>query len=73
MKTKSFLATLVITAAFGISMPLMAQPSGPGPDPDTEIPIDGGVSLLVAAGIAYGAKKAYDKRKKNNADPGMEK
>ena len=36
---------------------------------DVEVPIDGGVSLLVAAGVAYGAKKAYDKRQKQeNAD-----
>lgn len=35
----------------------------PGDDPD--IPIDGGVSLLVAAGVAYGIKKIRDERKKN--------
>jgi hypothetical protein len=49
-------------------MPLLAQPGGPGGDPDVAVPIDGGVSLLVAAGIAYGAKKAYDKRKSNAAN-----
>ncbi len=26
-------------------------------------PFDGGVTLLVAAGLAYGLKKAYDRRK----------
>lgn len=31
------------------------------PDP-VNIPIDGGVSLLIAAGIAYGWKKAYAAR-----------
>lgn len=45
-------------------MPLLAQPGGPGGDPDAEIPIDGGIGLLIAAGVAYGAKKAYDKREK---------
>jgi len=34
-------------------------------DPDAEIPIDGGLSLLIAAGVGYGAKKANDFRKKN--------
>ena len=29
-------------------------------------PIDGGLSLLLAAGGAYGAKKLYNKRKTNN-------
>lgn len=28
------------------------------------IPIDGGLSLLIAAGLAYGGKRAYDSRKK---------
>ena len=30
---------------------------------DVPCPIDGGVSLLVAAGIGYGFKKAHDKKK----------
>lgn len=29
-----------------------------------DVPFDGGVSLLVAAGVAYGLKKAYDKKNK---------
>lgn len=32
------------------------------PSPDSDLPIDGGVSLLLVAGIGYGAKKLYDKR-----------
>ena len=38
---------------------LMAQPP---PPPAT--PIDGGLSLLLAGGAAYGIKKVYDARKK---------
>jgi hypothetical protein len=33
----------------------IAQP--PPPPPPVAIPIDGGLGLLIAAGIAYGAKK----------------
>ncbi|MBX3257763.1 MAG: hypothetical protein KF862_26780 [Chitinophagaceae bacterium] len=73
MKTNTFLAGIMIMAACFFATPLPAQPGGPGGDPDTEIPIDGGVSLLVAAGIAYGAKKAYDKRKKDNTGKTVEK
>lgn len=40
-------------------------PEDPGGDPDA--PIDGGVSLLVAAGVGYGIKKVRDNRKKNVA------
>ncbi len=31
----------------------------PPPPPPTDIPIDGGLSFLLAAGVAYGAKKLY--------------
>lgn len=33
----------------------------PGGDPD--VPIDGGLSLLVAAGVGYGAKKLKKKKR----------
>ena len=53
------IAILTITPAV-----VFAQgPSDPPSDP-VDAPIDGGVSLLVAAGVAYGAKKAHDARKK---------
>ena len=40
----------------------------PGCDPEDPLcPIDGGVSLLIAAGIGLGAKKAYQERNKKNA------
>jgi hypothetical protein len=35
----------------------------PGGDPD--VPIDGGLSLLLAAGVGYVAKKGYEARKKH--------
>ena len=41
---------------------LHAQP-GFGDDVN-DVPIDGGLSLLVAAGVGYGAKKLKEKRKK---------
>ena len=48
---------------------LIAQPpppGGTGPScwPPPCIPIDGGISWLIAAGIAYGAKKSWDFSKK---------
>jgi len=39
-----------------------AQPGDPGEDPDT--PIDGGVGVLIAAGLGYGLKKIRDERKR---------
>lgn len=51
---KYLLSTLLLTVSFIA----LAQ----GPPPAT--PIDGGLSLLLMAGGAYGAKKIYDQRKK---------
>lgn len=39
---------------------LVAQPP---PPPPQEIPIDGGLGMLLAAGLAYGAKKLRDNKK----------
>ena len=36
----------------------------PGPGGDVDLPIDGGVSILIAAGVGYGIKKVRDERKK---------
>lgn len=36
----------------------------PPPPPPTPVPIDGGLSLVVAGCLGYGAKKMYDKKKK---------
>jgi hypothetical protein len=43
-------------------------PTGGVPDcwPPPCIPIDGGISLLIAAGALYGGKKLYSKRKENS-------
>ncbi len=40
------------------SLPLFAQHSNPC------IPIDGGISALLAVGASYGIKKLYDNKKK---------
>lgn len=33
---------------------------------DTDTPVDGGIGILVAAGVAYGLKKIRDNRKKKS-------
>jgi len=35
-----------------------------GPDEDPDAPIDGGVGILIAAGVGYGIKKYRDSGKK---------
>ena len=50
--------------SFGLAA--LAQPAqgNPGGSPT---PIDGGLGILLAAGAALGAKKAYDARQKKEA------
>jgi len=67
---KRFWKTLVISGLLITVLNLVpeycnAQIGDPGEDPDA--PIDGGVSLLVAAGVGYGIKKVKDSRKKSQS------
>lgn len=61
MKLKtSTIQLLIIAICFLVPSLLHAQP-GFGDDVE-DVPIDGGLSLLVAAGVGYGAKKLREKR-----------
>lgn len=62
MKIKVFLSLLFIVC-LALCPSLMFAQGDPGPDPDVKVPFDGGLSLLIAAGVGYGLKKAYDKKK----------
>jgi hypothetical protein len=70
-KQKIKLALLAF-ALTGAAICVQAQPDDPGGDPDppppTQIPFDGGLSLVLAAGVAYAAKKGFDKRKKHKGE-----
>ncbi|OSZ79138.1 hypothetical protein CAP35_13055 [Chitinophagaceae bacterium IBVUCB1] len=63
MKHIKFLILVIIFFFAGIAC-VLAQ--GPGFDDDVvdEVPLDGGVSALVVAAAAYGAKKLKDMKKK---------
>ena len=60
MKT-SILKSFILLAAMIIPFLALAQPADPN---DTYVPLNGGLSLLVAAAVGYGSKKIYDARKK---------
>jgi hypothetical protein len=55
---------LIIFLLCCITTLVAAQPGDPGDPP--RIPIDGGVTALLAAGALFGAKKIYDVSKKKN-------
>ena len=56
------LQILAVVVILSIPMLSHAQP-GFGDDV-SDVPVDGGISLLVAAGIGYGAKKIRDNKRK---------
>ena len=60
MKKRDIYITLLMLICMALPMITLAQAP---PDPD-DVPIDGGLSLLVAAGAAYGAKKYRDHKNK---------
>jgi len=64
MKTFIKLFTLVVIGLLFVAQYAHAQP--PPPPTPTDVPIDGGLSLLIAAGAALGGKKAWEARKQKN-------
>jgi hypothetical protein len=71
MKINTIVRLIVVTAVLTLPLMASAQPGPPaggtppcGPPFGPVCPIDGGVSLLVAAGLAFGGKKAYDMGRK---------
>jgi hypothetical protein len=54
-----------------VSLPLLAQEeelgSESGPPALGDVPVDGGLSLLLAAGVAYGIHKRRSPRRKGGA------
>jgi hypothetical protein len=58
-----FVAAASVCLLAGSLTPVLAQPSSGGPAPGTppvaptDVPLDGGASLLLAAGAAYGLKR----------------
>lgn len=63
-KQQQLLPVLIMTLALLLPVFAMAQDPGGGPD----APIDGGLSLLLAAGAAYGVKKYRHDRKRSREE-----
>jgi hypothetical protein len=60
MRSKIINVTLLTLCFLIPVLPLFAQPTPP------DVPIDGGVSLLLAAGVGYGIKELRKKRRGNS-------
>ena len=66
---KSFLLIRLLPALallLAVGGAVMAQPGSGGPTPGavTAVPVDGGISLLLAGGVAYGLQHLRNRRKK---------
>ncbi|MCU0320421.1 MAG: hypothetical protein MUE88_10155 [Flavobacteriales bacterium] len=70
MKTLLRYALLLLTIASPFATELLAQPLGGPPPcwPPPCIPIDGGLSALLAMGALYGGKKALELRRAGKRD-----
>lgn len=67
IKKNNFNITSLMMLIVMLAIPVLTMAQGdPGGDPDA--PIDGGLSVLLAAGAAYGVKKYRNHKKKNNED-----
>jgi hypothetical protein len=61
MKTSQLKDTFVLLALFVLpAAQLFAAP----PPPPQAVPIDGGISLVIAGCVGYGAKKIHDRKKR---------
>lgn len=70
-KVKKAFAVALLFAGMMLINPIIgiSQVSDPSCDPlDPTCPIDGGVSLLIAAGIGISARKAYLEKKKRSSE-----
>lgn len=76
MKNISYIIILLLFVS--MTTIVFGQPAGGGPPggpagggppcwPPPCIPVDGGISFILAIGAAYGAKKAYNTMKDDNA------
>jgi hypothetical protein len=62
LSTVVFVLSLVVLPAIAFAH---GGSSGPGGGGASGVPLDGGLSLLVASGVGYGMKKVAAARKKN--------
>ena len=74
MKRSTSILTGLLTGLFACLLPMISLAQAGIPEDTLDTPIDGGVSLLIAAGVGYGIKKVRDERKKaKEAKEGIDK
>jgi hypothetical protein len=66
-QAKRIIFTGLVVLVLGM-LPFVGKAQVPDPAVDPDTPIDGGVTLLVAAGIGYGFKKYKDGQREKQSD-----
>lgn len=70
MKKPEIFRLLIMICCIALPLLSLAQPGTLDPE---DTPIDGGLSLLLAAGVGYGVKKYRDNKKarEEGSEPGL--
>lgn len=75
MKLKLLMRMAVLTVVFLLTCSVGAMAQGPEPPPScggdtgepcSDVPLDGGLAFLLAAGVGYGVKKVKDSHRQEN-------
>ena len=65
---KKMITQVVIMIFLACPIALFAQPDANGNDPDqSDLPVDGGLSLLLVSGAVYGLKRLRDHQRDNRS------
>lgn len=63
MKNLFLAIVLVFAGSYAFAQPTDLGPTpNPSNNPNAAVPVDGGASLLIAAGVAYGVKRMKAKK-----------
>jgi hypothetical protein len=71
-KISVYIKVILLIGHITFTGAVSAQLEDNGNPPTHDTPIDGGLSILLAAGVAYGVKKMRDQRKKKLPKPDEE-
>jgi hypothetical protein len=61
---KTYVNSVMLAMLLSLPLAVQAQSFDDNEDVPDTVPLDGGLSLLAAGGIAYGAKKWHELKKK---------
>ena len=64
---KTLLAIVLVFTLLVLPILVNEASAQPPPPPPQDIPIDGGLFLLIAAGATYGARKLYKQQKEERS------